>query len=479
MAVPTTPATARSTGVPATVRPWLRLAALALVGAIAGALVAGLLSGSRSAAASASASLRIVPDAQVLGGPLLAGTADGADFVAGELAVLDDRAADLEATSDGALDLTVSRPDGGDVVRVRATADDADDAQTAVTGLVETYAQQRRDAATATVQADLDTVQERLDELGPVVINTSPLAAETQRLLGRQSELLAALARVPDVAPVVRAPAVDARAPDADVLLPTVVGAVVGAVLLAGAGGVARLAGRRLHDVRRLEGAAPVLLPRLPAGRTGRRTDRLPEGTLPTPAALAAARLLAPQVLGHDAGPRTLLVAGASARSGAPEVAWELACGVSSGGAPVAVLAVVDEDGTPGERLAAPELTVVDLPQAPDDETVAAVVRRQVAAGRHVVLLAPDLSADLDAGMLARHADRTVVVVGEGRTSLEESLAAVRIAGAAPRTRLVGVVATTTGHWNTGRPLARALAPADDVAAEQPAEPGPGVRAPV
>ena len=150
---------------------------------------------------------------------------------------------------------------------------------------------------------------------------------------------------------------------------------------------------------------------------------------------------------------------------------------MSSSGAPVALLTTTanasarhrtTEQPQAGESVGtehplAPTLTVVELPANVDAASVSAAVQRQAAAGRHVLLHTPALTSGVLFSDVARFADQAVVVVGEGVSSLEGALAAVRDV-ASSGTRLCGVVVTTS-QSHLGR--ARAGAPSPRPAAEE------------
>ncbi|MGY2078759.1 hypothetical protein [Modestobacter sp. SYSU DS0657] len=444
--------------------PWTRLLAVALIGAVVGGLLgwlAALASGDR---ATASATVQVLTDARGLASPLDTPPAglDTSNFVSAELTWLDDRADEVEA---GDAELSVSQVGTSDAVRIAATATTAAEAQQAVTTLLDAYVTRRQEEAAAAVQAALDAVNARIDAIGGIPEETGPLSVEVQRLLAQQSDLQAAAARVPAVVPVLRAPAEEQAAGVAPELTYPVLGAVLGAVLALAATAVWRAASPRVFDARLLVAAgAPVLLPRLPAGRLRARADRVPEGR-PDDTALAAARLLAPQVL--DVGTGALLVVGVDEKAGAAEVAWELAWALTAGGTPVALLS----SGADGEREPAPGLVLTGLPA--DAAALERSVTRHRAAGRVVLLHAPALSTGLRSPELAARADQAVVVVGEGVSTLEAALAAVRDVSGQPGAALAGVAVTTSRRHGGSR----GAAPAPQETAPRHAQPA-GERAP-
>jgi hypothetical protein len=456
------------------------LGKLALTGAVIGGLLGLALGATAAETASASAAVEVVPDSQVLNGPLTAPSQSFSNdtLVTGELEALDALRLTQEEATDDSVALTVTQVGTSDALRIAATAPTADQATTAVQGLLDAYVDSRRASAGASVDASLTAVQQRLDALGVLDSSeNSPLTTEVQRLLAQQSDLQAASTRVQDVVPVLRQPTVDQDSGASPVVLNTILGAVLGAVLALAAGAIWRATSGRLFDARLLVAAGvPVMLPRLPAGRVRGRKQQLP-ARMPTPKALAASRLLVPQVLDVSSAPASLAVLGADERSGAAEVAWELAWAMSSSGAPVALLTttaaasarhrtadqqhLAETVGT--EHPLAPTLTVVELPANADAETVSAAVKRQASAGRHVLLHTPALTAGVLFSDVARFADQAVVVVGEGVSTLEGSLAAVRDV-ASSGTTLCGVVVTTSSA-HLGR--ARAGAPSPRPAAEE------------
>ncbi|MGY1856608.1 hypothetical protein [Modestobacter sp. SYSU DS0290] len=427
---------------PGPAAPWTRLLAVALIGAVLGGLLgllAGLASGDR---ATASATVQAVTDARALAGPLEIPPAglDDSDFIAAELSWIGDQADALES---GDVDLSVNQVGTSDALRIAATAPTAAEAQQAVTELLDAYVARRQETAGAAIQGALDAVAARIDAIGGIPEETGPLSLEAQRLLSQQSDLQAAAARVPAVVPVLRPPAEEAATGTAPEVTYTVLGAVLGAVLALAAAALWRVASPRVFDARLLVAAgAPVLLPRLPAGSVRSRTDRVPEGR-PNDAALTAARLLAPQVL--DGGPGALLVVGVDAKAGAAEVAWELAWALASSGTSVALLTT----GVEGEREPAPGLTLTGLPA--DAAALEQLVTRQRAAGRLVLLHAPALSTGLRSPALAASADQAVVVVGEGVSTLEAALAAVRDVSGQPGAALAGVAVTTSRRHGGSR----------------------------
>ncbi|MCZ2817371.1 hypothetical protein [Modestobacter sp. VKM Ac-2984] len=446
---------------PGPAAPLAWLSRLALVGALLGGLLGLLVGVSAEEQVTASATVEVVPDAQVLSGPLPTTTQTGADdsLVAGQLEVLDALRLSQEPQPDDAVTVSVAQVGTSDVLRISATAPTAEEARQAVTALLDGYVVARQEAAGTAVTAALAAVQQRLDALGEPGAVNSPVAQEVERLLAEQSQLQGAATRVPDLVPVLRAPTLDEETGAPAALLSTVLGTVLGAVLLLAGGAVWRATSDRLFDARLLVAAGvPVLLPRLPAGRVRHRSAQVP-AQLPRAGALAAARLLAPQVL--DAGIRSLVVVGADERAGAAEVAWELAWAISSTGAPVVLVTTAAHAHSsrptasaefPGEQVHTPLLTVVALPPHDGDAVLAATVARHTAAGRHVLLHAPALTSVARFDETARHAERAVVVVGEGVSSLEDALAAVRdVASSGPA--LQGVVVTTTGrHLGRERP---------------------------
>ncbi|WP_369130682.1 hypothetical protein [Modestobacter roseus] len=444
--------------------PWTRLLAVALIGALVGGLlglVAGLASGDR---ATASATVQAIPDARALAGPLDLPPVglDDSDFIAAELAWLDERADEL-ATDD--VDLSVTQVGTSDALRFAADAPTADEAQQAVTALLDAYVTRRQEGATAALDAAREAVIARIDAIGGTAVGVGPVSQEIQRLLGQQSALEAAAARVPGIVPVLRAPAEEQAAGVSPALTYTVLGAVLGAVLALAGAALWRVASPRVFDARLLVAAgAPVLLPRLPAGSVRTRADRVPEGR-PNDAALAAARLLAPQLL--DVGTGALLVIGVDEKAGAAEVAWELAWALTAGGTPVALLTT----GVAGEREPTPGLTLTALPA--DAAALEQSVTRHRAAGRLVLLHAPALATGLRAPEFAARADQAVVVVGEGVSTLEAALAAVRDVSGQPGAALAGV-AVTTAHRHGGT---RGQTPAPQESTPRHAQPA-GERAP-
>lgn len=447
---PTPPGTADTWPGPAAPLAWLT--ALALTGALLGGLV-GLGIGRLSEdEVTVSASIQAVPDNRTLSGPLALFTttaADSDDFVAAELSWLESQRARLEAASDGLASLAVSQMGTSNVVRISGSAPDADEAKAAVTELLDAYVARRQSDATAAVQAALKAVQARLDAIGPPVTDTGPVARESERLLSQQSELEAAASRVSFVVPVLEAPVVEEPAGAAPDLLHTVLGAVLGAVLLLAGGALWRATSRRLFDARLLIAAGvPVLLPRIPAGPVRRRTDQMP-AKAPRAEALAAARLLVAQVVDVSAGPRCLLVVGADERAGAAEVTWHLAWALSSGGSPAAVITTdttAAADVTAMERTVAPGLIVVSGPAEGSGDALRGILKRHRAAGRLVLLHVPAVSAGLRFTEMAQQADSTVVVVGEGVSSLETSLAAVRDMRTDSASVFAGAVVTTSAR---------------------------------
>ncbi|MFQ1003246.1 hypothetical protein [Modestobacter sp. SSW1-42] len=455
------------------------LARLALTGAVIGGLLGLLLGATAAETSSASATVEVVPDSQVLNGPLATVTQSFSNdtLVTGELEALDALRLAQEQTADDAVALTVTQVGTSDALRIAATAPTPEVATAQVQSLLDAYVASRRATAEASVNGSLTAVQQRLDALDVLDSSeSSPLTTEAQRLLAQQSDLQAAATRIDAVVPVLRAPTVDQASGASPVVLDTILGAVLGAVLALAAGAIWRATSGRLFDARTLVAAGvPVMLPRLPAGRVRGRSQQLP-ARMPTPKTLASARLLVPQVLDVSTAPASLAVLGADERSGAAEVAWELAWAMSSSGAPVALLTTTAAssarhrtgDQPVGEAVGsehplAPTLTVVELPANADAESVAAAVRRQATAGRHVLLHTPALTAGVLFSDVARFADQAVVVVGEGVSTLEGSLAAVRDV-ASSGTRLCGVV-VTTNRSHLGR--ARAGAPSPRPAAEE------------
>ena len=467
---------------PAAPLPWL--AKLALVGALIGGLLGLLLAATRDETVSASATVEVVPDAQVLNGPLATVNQNSTNttLVTGELEALNSLRLAQEQTADDSVALTVTQVGTSDALRIAATAPTAEVATAAVQSLLDAYVTSRQTSAGDAVTGSLTAVQQRLDALGVLDSSeSSPLTTEAQRLLATQSDLQAAATRVDSVVPVLRQPTVDEASGASPVVLNTILGAVLGAVVALAAGAVWRATSGRLFDARLLVAAGvPVMLPRLPAGRVRGRGQQLP-ARMPTPKALASSRLLVPQVLDVSSAPASLAVLGADERSGAAEVAWELAWAMSSSGAPVALLTTTaaasarhrtseQQAGTEAvgtEHPLAPTLTVVELPAHADAETVSAAVKRQAAAGRHVLLHTPALTAGVLFSDVARFADQAVVVVGEGVSTLEGALAAVRDV-ASSGTTLCGVVVTTSAP-HLGR--ARAGAPSPRPAAEETSSP--------
>ncbi|MCZ2818717.1 hypothetical protein O2V63_00010 [Modestobacter sp. VKM Ac-2977] len=448
---------------PGPAAPLAWLARLALVGALLGGLLGLLVGLVAEEEVTASATFEVVPDAQVLSGPLPTTVQTGTDdsVVAGRLEVLDALRLSQEEQTDDAVTVSVAQVGTSDVLRISATAPTAEQAVQAVTTLLDGYVTARQEAAGTAVTAALDAVQQRLDALGEPGAVNSPVAQEVERLLAEQSQLTGAATRVPDLVPVLRDPTVDEETGAPAALLSTVLGAVLGAVLLLAAGAVWRATSNRLFDARLLVAAGvPVLLPRLPTGRVRGRSPQVP-ARLPRAEALSAARLLVPQVLDVSAGARRLVVVGADERAGAAEVAWELAWAISSTGAPVVLVSTAAHAHSarpaasaefPGEQAHTPLLTVVAVPPHDGDAALAATVARHTAAGRHVLLHAPALTSGARFDGTARHAEQAVVVVGEGVTSLEDALAAVRdVTSSGPALR--GVVVTTTGrHLGRDRP---------------------------
>jgi len=460
---------------PAAPLPWL--AELALIGAVIGGLLGLLLGATAAERVSASATVEVLPDSQVLNGPLTAinQSTISDTLVTGELEVLNSLRLAQEETADDSVALTVTQVGTSDALRLAATAPSADEATAAVQTLLDSYVAGRRTAAGDAVTGSLTALQQRLDALGVLGGSAnSPLTQEVERLLAQQSDLQAAQTRVDSVVPVLRRPTVDEASGASPVVLDTILGAVLGAVLALAAGAIWRATSGRLFDARLLVAAGvPVMLPRLPAGRVRGRGQQLP-ARMPTADALASSRLLVPQVLDISSAPASLAVLGADERSGAAEVAWELAWAMSSSGVPVALLTASARHRTSSDQLPAaeslgsehplaPALTVVELPADAGAGSVSAAVERQVAAGRHVLLHTPALTAGVLFADVARFADQAVVVVGEGVSSLEGALAAVRDV-AATGTRLRGVVVTTT-RSHLGR--ARAGAPSPRPAAEE------------
>jgi hypothetical protein len=456
------------------------LGRLALVGAVVGGLLGLLLGLTGGTSVTASATVEVVDDAQVLNGPLTTTnqTSVNNTLVTGELEALDSLRLAQEAATDSPATLTVTQVGTSDALRISATAPEAQAATDAVTALLNSYVTARQTAAGDSVNGSLTAVQQRLDALGVLDSSeSSPLTQEAQRLLAQQSDLQAAATRVQSVVPVLRQPSVDEASGTSPVVLDTILGAVLGAVVALAAGAIWRAISGRLFDARLLVAAGvPVMLPRLPAGRVRGRSHQLP-ARMPTPKALSASRLLLPQVLDASAAPASLAVIGADEKAGAAEVAWELAWAMSSSGVPVALLTTnaaaaarhrtADSPAgevTPGsEHPLAPTLTVVELPANADPASVSAAVERQAAAGRHVLLHTPALTTGVLFSDVARFADQAVVVVGEGVSTLEGSLAAVRDV-ASSGTRLRGVVVTTS-RSHLGR--ARAGAPSPRPAAEE------------
>lgn len=459
---------------PGPAAPLVWLATLALIGALLGGLIGALVGATGDESVTASATFEVVPDERALGNPLATTTTNtNTDtFVEGQLQALESL---RQGREDDDASLAVTQVGTADVLRISATAPTADQATAAVSGLLDAYVAARQEAAGASVTAALAAVQQRLDALsvlGGTDEAGTPVGQEVQRLLSQQSELQAATTRVPGIVPVLRGPTADDASGAPAWLLSGLVGAVLGAVLLLAAGAVWRATTSRMFDARLLVAAGvTVLLPRLPAGRVRGRGRQVPN-RVPNARALSAARLLVPQVTEVGRGAGSLAVFGADERAGASEVVWELAWAIASGGAPVALLTTTSAahaerpggqrraDGT--ERVVTSALSVVELPAQPDDDALAAAVAQQRAAGRQVLLHAPALTAGVRAHDLARHVDRAVVVVGEGVSSLESALAAVRDVSASSAPLLGVVVTTTSGHLGRSQVEAPAGHPAEE-----------------
>jgi hypothetical protein len=465
----TPPAPQRADTWPGPAAPLAWLAALTLMGVSVGGLL-GLLVGVLSKdEVTVSADIQVVPDSRALSGPLDRPSTllDTDNFVAAEQSWLDFQRRQQEDAAGPDVSIAVTQVGTSDVLRIRSSAPTAGDARSAVTAMLESYVDRRQQSAGASIQTALDAVQSRIGDIGGPIIPNSPQAQEYVRLLSQESELEAAAARVPGVVPVLHEPAVENSAGASGVLLSGLLGAVLGAVASLAAGAVWRATSSRLFDARMLVVAGVhVLLPRLPVGRIRSRTNRLPDGK-PNLSTFSAASLLLPQVLDADAEPSVLLVIGAEPRSGAAEVTWALAWTLASGGTPVAVLTGEPGEGS-DERSLTPSLTVVPIPADAEDELVAAAVKRHLANGRHVLLHAPTVSAAHGLTAMVRVADRAVVVVGEGASTLEESLATVRDLAQRPTPVLLGAVVTISGRHRAPRASQTGRhAPATDQASRQ------------
>ncbi|QXG74638.1 hypothetical protein KUM42_12145 [Modestobacter sp. L9-4] len=454
---------------PAAPLPWL--GTLALTGAVIGAVLGSVLGAGGDKSVAVSASVEVVPDAQALSGPLTT-AAPGTDndaFVARELSWLTSQVNRQDDATDSPAVLAVTRVGTSDVLQLSATAPEEADATAAVQTLLDSYVTRRQDDARNAVEGELTAVQQRIEDTGVPVVAASAQSQELTRLLGQQSDLQVAAARVPGVVPVLQAPAVDEPTGGSSTLLYGILGAVVGAVLALAAGAIWRALSPRMFDSRLLLAAGVrVLLPRLPAGRIRARRATLPTGR-PSDDALTAARLLLPQVVDVSAGPQSLLVVGADDRAGAPQVAAQLAWALAEDGVPVTLVASATAGIPEGEATVSPAFATLGVPAGTDPAELVAAVGRELGQGRHVLLHAPTFGAGLASSALALHPGGVLVVVGEGISTLERALGAVRTVEAATSTRLAGVAVTSTGRaGGTGKPdAAPQLTPAQERSASR------------
>ncbi len=417
----------------------------ASVGAVIG-VVLGLLSPQST---TVSALVEIRPESAILSdtlGPPLS-VEQTNSLVATEVARLTAYAEDLTAAPDT---VEVSQVGTSALVRISATTRHAQAAGDLVSDLVHTYVTNRRARVENSLRAQQDTVADRLQEIAAGGTATSFVQQdETERLLGRQGNLAEAVAQLDTLIPVVRSPAEEEASGASGVVLYGLGGAALGSALILGLGALWRARSARLFDARQLAAAGISLLhPRIPAGALRDRRGGV-DLTPPADDAVAAARLLARQVLPTTSGPQVVLLTGVCYRSGTEAVAWSLAWAMSSD-RPVTVAALSELKDVPAEgraTRATPRITVVELPAGIEDEPLVETARSATDSGSHVLVCVPPVTGALTDRGLGGRVGVALLVVGELACTFEHALAAAQGFETDEGTAARGVVVTTPRRW--------------------------------